>query len=82
MFKLTRASLSNRAVVALVTFLIAVAGVVSLTTLKQELFPDFSAPQTTVITTSPGTSPEVIDRQITVPLVRALGQVDGVESVS
>ncbi|CAM2948259.1 efflux RND transporter permease subunit [Skermania piniformis] len=82
MFKLTSASLANRAVVGLLTVLIAAAGVFSLASLKQELFPDFSAPQTTVLTTAPGTSPEVVDQQITVPLARVLGQVDGVESVT
>lgn len=82
MSKLTSASLANRAVVALLTLLIAAAGVLSLTSLKQELFPDFEQPQTTVLTSVPGTSTEVVDEQVTVPLVKALEQVDDVDEVT
>lgn len=82
MFKLTSASLANRAVVALLTLLIAAAGVLSLTSLKQELFPDFEQPQTTVMTVVPGTGTEVVDEQVTVPLVKALEQVDDVDEVT
>lgn len=80
--KLTRASLMNRSVVALLTVLIAAAGILSLRSLKQELFPDFAAPVMTVITTSPGASPEVVDEQVTVPLTTALRQVDGIDDVT
>ncbi|OIJ24491.1 hypothetical protein UG56_022695 [Nocardioides luteus] len=54
----------------------------SLTSLKQELFPDFEQPQTTVMTVVPGTGTEVVDEQVTVPLVRALEQVDDVDEVT
>lgn len=82
MFKLTDVSLANRVVVALLTFLIAAAGVVSLTSLKQELYPDFSAPRTTVLTTLPGTSPEAVDELVTLPLARALEDIEDVEAVT
>ncbi|MFD7077234.1 efflux RND transporter permease subunit [Nocardioides sp. NPDC059952] len=74
--------MANRAVVALLTLLIAAAGVLSLTSLKQELFPDFEQPQTTVMTVVPGTGTEVVDEQVTVPLVKALEQVDEVDEVT
>ncbi|MDQ4111878.1 MAG: efflux RND transporter permease subunit, partial [Actinomycetota bacterium] len=54
----------------------------SLTSLKQELFPDFEQPQTTVLTPVPGTSTEVVDEQVTLPLVRALEQIDEVDDVT
>ena len=82
LFQLTRASLANRAVVALLTLLTAAAGVLSLTSLKQELFPDFEQPQTTVMTVVPGTGTEVVDEQVTLPLVKALEQVDEVDEVT
>ncbi|MER7557955.1 efflux RND transporter permease subunit [Nocardioides sp. NPDC126508] len=74
--------MANRAVVALLTLLTAAAGVLSLTSLKQELFPDFEQPQTTVMTVVPGTATEVVDEQVTVPLVKALEQVDDVDEVT
>lgn len=80
--RLTRASIANRAVVVLLTALVVAGGVLSLSALRQELFPDFASPESTVVTAVPGASPEVVDRQVTVPLSRVLAQVDGVDSVS
>ncbi|GAA1364350.1 hypothetical protein GCM10009596_26750 [Arthrobacter rhombi] len=82
MHHLARLSLANRAVVALLTLIIAVAGLVSMTTLKQELIPPISIPQTTILTTAVGSSPELIDQQISLPLSQALKGVTGVETVS
>src|SRR6185312_2437874 len=79
---LARLSLANRAVVALLTLIIAVAGVVSMTSLKQELIPPINVPQTTILTTAVGSSPELIDQQISLPLSSALKGVSGVETVS
>lgn len=80
--RLTQASLANRAVVVLLTVLIVAGGGLALTSLKQELFPDFASPQSTVVTAVPGASPEVVDTQVSLPLSRALEQVDGVEAVT
>ncbi|HXD27762.1 MAG TPA: efflux RND transporter permease subunit [Arthrobacter sp.] len=82
MHHLARLSLANRAVVALLTLIIAVAGVVSMTSLKQELIPPINVPQTTILTTAVGSSPELIDQQISLPLSSALKGVSGVETVS
>lgn len=82
MHHLARLSLANRAVVALLTLIIAVAGLVSMTSLKQELIPPISIPQTTILTTAVGSSPELVDQQISLPLSQALKGVTGVETVS
>ncbi len=79
---LTRASIANRAVVALLTVLIVVSGFFSLDALRQELLPRFAAPQWTVLTMVPGASPGVVDKQATLPLSRAVRQVEGVDSVT
>ncbi|MEP7762340.1 efflux RND transporter permease subunit [Sanguibacter sp. 25GB23B1] len=81
MFRLTRLSLANRALVALVTLMIAGLGLYSMTSLKQELIPSIELPQTTVITTLPGASPEVVDEQISAPLSQAITTVPDVEQV-
>ncbi|MDN5814200.1 MAG: efflux RND transporter permease subunit [Micrococcaceae bacterium] len=82
MHHLARLSLANRAVVALLTLIIAVAGFVSMGSLKQELIPPISIPQTTILTTAVGSSPELIDEQISLPLSKAVKGVSGVETVS
>ncbi|SDB85230.1 hydrophobic/amphiphilic exporter-1, HAE1 family [Sanguibacter gelidistatuariae] len=81
MFRLTRLSLANRALVALITILVAGVGLFSMANLKQELIPSISMPQTMVITTLPGASPEVIDEQVSLPLSKAIASVADVEQV-
>ena len=49
MFRLARTSLANRAVVALATIAIAVFGVVSMGSLKQELIPSLQIPTAAVV---------------------------------
>jgi HAE1 family hydrophobic/amphiphilic exporter-1 len=82
MSRLTRLSLANRAVVALVTVAIAVFGAVSLGSLKQELIPSLQIPTVAVVAASPGSSPDLVETQVTEPLEAALAGVAGVEEVS
>ncbi|RXZ49313.1 efflux RND transporter permease subunit [Agromyces fucosus] len=81
MYRLARFSLANRALVALVTLVIAGFGLFSMTQLKQELIPSIELPQTTVVTVVPGASPEVMDEQVSLPISNALSNLDDVESV-
>ncbi|MCA4132115.1 efflux RND transporter permease subunit [Arthrobacter sp. M4] len=82
MFRLARLSLGNRALIALITVFASVFGVITMTSLKQELIPSIEFPQITVITSMPGASPEVVDKQIGRPLETALNSVEGLESTS
>lgn len=82
MFRLARLSLANRSVVALITLLIAGAGVISLTSLRQELFPSIEVPQAAVVTAYPGASPTVVDSQVSQVIESALSGQDGVTSTS
>src|SRR5699024_2953556 len=82
MGKLAQYSLANRAAIALFTLIIAIGGVISMGSLKQELIPSISIPQVAVVTVVPGASPEIIDRQVSVPLSRALENIAGVETVT
>ncbi|NVC25454.1 hydrogenase expression protein [Kocuria sp. WN036] len=81
MYRLARFSLANRLLVALLTLFIAVFGLFTMTQLKQELIPAIELPQTTVVTAVPGASPEVLDEQVSEPISRAVGDLDGVEQV-
>lgn len=82
MFRLAKLSLANRALIALITVFASVFGVITMTSLKQELIPSVEFPQITVLTSMPGASPEVVDKQISGPLETALNGVEGLESTS
>ncbi|MBB5748407.1 efflux RND transporter permease subunit [Micrococcus sp. TA1] len=77
---LARFSLSNRALVALVTVLTAVFGVLLAGQLKQELIPSLELPVVSVSTVMQGASPEVVDQQVGEPLETALQAVEDLES--
>ena len=66
----------------LVAVVIAIAlGVVSIMRLTTDLLPPVSVPFVLVITTYPGASPERVEAQVSEPLERALGTVQGVKNV-
>ena len=68
MLSLTRLSLRNRALIALVTLCAAVFGIIGTSSLKQELFPSISLPNLTVISTYQGASPEVVENDVSTPI--------------
>ncbi|UKA57377.1 efflux RND transporter permease subunit [Arthrobacter sp. FW306-2-2C-D06B] len=82
MFRLAKLSLANRALIALITVFAAVFGVITMSSLKQELIPSIEFPQISVITAMPGASPEVVDKQLSRPLEAALNSVEGLESTT
>ena len=85
MFRLATASLANRSVVGLLTVLIVASGLLSLTSLKQELLPSFEVPQASIVTPYPGASPEIVDAQISSLIedeVRTLNNLVTVRSTS
>jgi len=75
-------SLRNRALIALVTIVIGVFGGVALTSLKQELFPTLALPQIFVITSYPGASPAVVDKDVSTPIEAAIQRVAGLDSTT
>ena len=82
MFRLAKLSLANRALIALITVFASVFGVITMSSLKQELIPSIEFPRITVISSMPGASPEVVDKQVSGPLETALKGVEGLESTS
>jgi HAE1 family hydrophobic/amphiphilic exporter-1 len=82
MFRLAKLSLANRALIALITVFASVFGVITMSALKQELIPSIEFPRITVISSMPGASPEVVDKQVSGPLETALNGVEGLESTS
>jgi hydrophobic/amphiphilic exporter-1 (mainly G- bacteria), HAE1 family len=77
----TRLSLRLGAVVVLGVVLLCGAGVFAATQVQQDLLPDISIPAVIVITPQPGASPQIVDSQVTVPMVNALQGVSGADTV-
>ncbi len=79
---LTRTSLKNRLIVGLATVAVAVLGLISMGSLKQELMPSMQVPAAFVSVQSPGLAPEEMARTVTEPTEQALRAVPGVTRVT
>src|SRR6266581_2583825 len=77
----TRLSLRLGVVVLLGVVLLFGTGIFAATQVRQDLLPDISVPAVIVITPYPGASPEVVDVQVSVPVVNALQGVTGADTV-
>ncbi|MDI5938528.1 efflux RND transporter permease subunit [Micromonospora sp. DH15] len=82
MLFLSRVSLANRRLVALLTVLLVALGIYAIPSLKQQLLPDLSFPAVTVVASYPGAAPEVVEEQVTGPIEKAVEGIDGVESTT
>lgn len=79
---LTRTSLANRLIVGLITLAVAVLGLFSMSSLKQELMPSMQVPMAFVSVQSPGLAPEELSRAVTEPTEQALSAVPGITRVT
>ena len=75
-------SLRNRALIALVTIVVAVFGGIALTSLKQELAPSIEFPQVAVISSYPGATPEVVSDDVSTPIEQAVQIIPGLETTT
>jgi hydrophobic/amphiphilic exporter-1 (mainly G- bacteria), HAE1 family len=75
-------SLRNRALIALVTIVIAVFGGIALSSLKQELIPSLSLPSVYIVSSYPGASPDVVDNDVSGPIESAIQGIAGLDSTS
>ncbi len=75
-------SLRNRALIALITVFVAVFGAISMTSLKQELFPNIEFPMVGVVVPYAGASPDAVEQQIAEPVEVALKGIDGIERLT
>ncbi|GIM91470.1 efflux RND transporter permease subunit [Paractinoplanes toevensis] len=79
---LTRLSLANRMLVALIALVITGFGVYAVPSLKQQLFPSIELPAAFIGAALPGAGPEIIQDQVTKPIEDAVKGVDGIDSVT
>lgn len=79
---LAKLSMRNRALIALITTVVAIFGGIALTNLKQELAPSIQLPQLSIITAYPGASPDVVNADVSTPIETAIQGVSGLDSTS
>jgi hydrophobic/amphiphilic exporter-1 (mainly G- bacteria), HAE1 family len=77
----TRLAMRLGVVVLLGVVLLFGAGIFAATQVQQDLLPDISVPAVIVITPYPGASPQVVDEQVSVPVVNAMEGVTGTTTV-
>ena len=82
MHHLSKLSLKNRALIALVTIVASVFGVIGVGSLKQELMPSVQFPAIVVLSSYPGASPEVVNNDVSTPIETALRGVPGLEQTT
>ncbi|MFF2388173.1 efflux RND transporter permease subunit [Agromyces sp. NPDC058104] len=82
MHLLAALSMKNRALIALVTIVVAIFGGISLTSLKQELAPSIEFPQLSIVSSYPGASPDIVNTDVSTPIETAIQGITGLESTS
>ncbi|WP_127533829.1 efflux RND transporter permease subunit [Paenibacillus kobensis] len=79
---ITHFSIRNPVAIVLLVLLIAVGGVYSATTFKQEQLPEVAIPGIIVSVVYPGAAPNEVLDQVTFPLEKVLRNVNGVKNVT
>ncbi len=79
---LTRISLRNRSVVALVVVAVVLIGAFAVTSLRQELIPNIEFPALTVFAMEPGASPADVERAVTTPLEAGIRGLPGLQDLT
>lgn len=82
MYRLAQFSLGRRALTGLIALVVAAAGLLAMTSMRQELIPSIDYPAVAVLAVYPGASPEVVEKQVTEVVEQAAQGLDGVEQVS
>lgn len=79
--RIIKASLGNRLAVLIITALILLGGVVALTRMEVDIFPDLNAPTVVVMTEARGLAPEEVEKVVTYPIETAVNGATGVRRV-
>lgn len=79
---LSRFSLAQRALIALISIVALVFGAIAIPQLKQQLLPTIELPMVSVLAPYEGASPDVVEKQVVEPLENSIKAVDGVTGMT
>ena len=82
MSRLARLSLGNRGLVALIAIIVTGFGLLTIPSLKQQLFPSLDFPAAFIVANYPGAAPAIVERQVTEPIETSLSGLDGLEKTT
>ena len=79
--RLTKAAVENPVSVHLLSILLLVAGMVTYSTMPQEIFPEFTRERIRITTIFPGASATDVEELVSMKIEDVIHGVDGVESI-
>ncbi|MEU9119213.1 efflux RND transporter permease subunit [Streptomyces sp. NPDC048506] len=79
---LSRLSLVQRGLIALMSIVAIAFGAIAIPQLKQQLLPSIDLPMVSVLAPYQGASPDVVEKQVIEPLEDGVRAVDGIKSVT
>ncbi|WP_330318134.1 efflux RND transporter permease subunit [Streptomyces platensis] len=79
---LSRLSLVQRGLIALMSIVAIAFGAIAIPQLKQQLLPSIELPMVSVLTPYQGASPDVVEKQVIEPLEDGIQAVDGIKTVT
>ncbi|MFJ2824249.1 efflux RND transporter permease subunit [Streptomyces toxytricini] len=79
---LSRFSLSQRALIGLVSLTALLFGAIAVPQLKQQLLPSIELPMVSVLAPYQGASPDVVEKQVVEPIEATLKGVDGITGIT
>ncbi|MFG2141284.1 efflux RND transporter permease subunit [Streptomyces sp. NPDC048650] len=79
---LSRLSLVQRGLIALMSIVAIAFGAIAIPQLKQQLLPSIDLPMVSVMAPYQGASPDVVEKQVIEPLEDGIQAVDGIKSVT
>ncbi|MFH8572250.1 efflux RND transporter permease subunit [Streptomyces sp. NPDC017993] len=79
---LSRLSLVQRGLIALMSIVAIAFGAIAIPQLKQQLLPSIELPMVSVLAPYQGASPDVVEKQVIEPLEDGIQAVDGIKSVT
>ncbi|MGQ9464559.1 MAG: efflux RND transporter permease subunit, partial [bacterium] len=80
--KITQVSVKRPFAVSMVFLGLIVFGIISITKLPVDLFPNITLPMMVVITNYPGAGPQEIETQITEPFEKILGTINNLDKIT
>ncbi|MET9291809.1 efflux RND transporter permease subunit [Streptomyces sp. NPDC003077] len=79
---LSRISLVQRGLIALISIVAIAFGAIAIPQLKQQLLPSIELPMVSVVAPYQGASPDVVEKQVVEPLEDGIQAVDGIKGVT